>query len=215
MSQEAHSNTITIHELHSGALGFIAFVAGGVLFSMDWITPVLKSWLVALVAGGFVYWIITISSIQQFIEKYLRASVVKHVLIWGVPLAVFIISGLLIMNSTVIHTDKEQLQTTAETLIQEITTFNTDTTALEPKVTSSYWASPDIAFQAISDYQSMTEDLFVNRYHQRITDLGYELFQHNIISQDELNQLNWFNTTEQPVIQWILQALEEYNSRLK
>jgi hypothetical protein len=159
-------------------------------------------------------------------------------LYWIIPLGIFLILLLIRLTTAPYDIYKEQQQTiaqlnrdleasrqkesvseievTARDLTNDIAQFIAERSLGSPKnPTTTDQQSIDQWMQAQRQYYDQTNYLFVVKYRQRIIDLGYRLLEMHFITEEEQRNLNWFAQAQYPSMEWALEALEKYCSRLR
>lgn len=159
-------------------------------------------------------------------------------LYWIIPLGIFVILLLIRLTTAPYDIYKEQQQTiaqlnrdleasrqkesvseievTARDLTNDIAQFIAERSLGSPKnPMMTDQQSIDQWMQAQRQYYDQTNYLFVVKYRQRIIDLGYRLLETHFITEEEQRNLNWFAQAQYPSMEWALEALEKYCSRLR
>ena len=78
------------------------------------------------------------------------------------------------------------------------------------------WRSPDEWFQKSVQYSQSTNNLFKTKYQQRIMELGCQLRNHDIITVEELQEIEWATNTIGAIRgNDIAHSLTEYLRRLR
>jgi len=99
-------------------------------------------------------------------------------------------------------------------LLSEISQFVADRNLSSPLVTD-IGGTPEENMQKSRDYGRATDNLFITRYRLRYVDIAYGLKKAEIISEEELSHMLWFVQAQYPSIQWAIDALEKYLSRIE
>jgi|GEM_PF-6288018 len=194
---------------------FVAFVAGSFLMpKMEWIPNTFRIWIFALALGLLVVRLLLSALPQRIIRENLQFSPFwTNITIAFIGLMFSVGSGLTITHFDWQHENTVELDNTAKDLLGEITVFVADRAILHPRPTAQ-WKSTDEWYQKSVEYSMETDNLFTHRFSQRISDLAFKLRRANIITQAELESLNWSNNPRFPNIDFLFGFLRDYCSRI-
>lgn len=181
---------------------------------MDWIPNILRIWIFSFGIGLGIFALLINEAVQQQTSKWVGKYRLRLITNIVVSLVIFVVIGFSLAGVSGNYEDRLELETKTHNLITEITQFVADRALTQPMATD-IWESPDVWFQKSREYSANTDNLFVARYRQRISDIAYEMERLNTITEDELEQLLWFIQPEYPSIQWAFETLEEYSARLE
>jgi len=206
------SQNITLNGI---LLAIASFIIGSwVVPKMEWIPNVARIWIFAFGIGLAVFAILINGSVQQQMSKCITNHATLIGGIWVTSIVIFIASGFTLQIIEKNFEAKGMLKATGNALVTEITQFVADRALSQPQATDQ-WVSSDVWFQKSRDYRNATDNQFTTRYRQRVVEFGYSLQDVGVITEDELKHLLWVSQPEYPTIQWVLDTLVDFNSRLK
>lgn len=185
------------------------FILGTWVPKMEWVSETARIWIWATGCGMF------LASIVGAVLLANHVTVKRLAIIAGIFIVMSILAGLIISAQQKHYANVTELRTASQVLQSDITVFVANRALGEPRATDSAFSSPDIWFQKSSDYRAMTDNLFTIQFRQRLSSVVYALRQADIISDEEVRTINFWDSTSYPQIDRILPMLEEFNSRFK
>ena len=193
---------------------------------MEFMTPVMRWWLLAVAGTVVVGWLITTSTFQRLLrssvrwvtgKRWLRFQKIARILACVVLCSTVLLTiGLVGTNYSGRQQGMADALATYESLMTDILRFIDQRNDQYPDMpTTTEESVLDTWFQEKLEHRETTESLFTKYYYQEVIQLGYELRRLEVITDDELKHLCWMAHPEHPVVGWVLDALEEYGERLR
>ena len=199
----------------NGVLFAIAtFIIGSwVAPKMEWISNTVRVWIFAFGVGLAIYALLNITS-QNWLNKWIPNNTAMMTVIVAVSLLAFAGTGVFIGKAERKHEGIDNLKVELDSLIVDIGYFVADSQLNKPEMpTTTNEQDVERWMEANREHTALLNIRFVDRFHQRLVDIGYKL--HPYISDDDWKHYSWIIQPDHPVFPWIIDALMNYRSQLE